>query len=274
MKPTVLALDFDGVISDSAIESFVVALRTYADMCPGGRVAAACSRLASAEAGAVRESPLYRDFLDMMPLGNRAEDFGVVLAILDAGRHADDQAAYDSWRASRTASFLETFHERFYLERAAMRDDDPDAWASLLAPFGWLVALLRRRAEDATLCIATAKDRPSVDVLLERYGIADLFAAEHVADKGHGRSKRAHLTTLRDRLGVTFGDITFVDDKLNHLQDVEDLGVRGVLAGWGYNAEREHRLARDAGFEVCGEDDAEPVLFGPAARSGRGGAVR
>jgi hypothetical protein len=53
----------------------------------------------------------------------------------------------------------------------------------------------------------------------------------------------------------------FVDDKLNHLERAATLGVRPVLAAWGYNSSREHRLARDRGFAVATLANAEEILF-------------
>jgi phosphoglycolate phosphatase-like HAD superfamily hydrolase len=260
----VLALDFDGVISDSATESFVVAVRTYGALYPESCIASLAGELVGATGERIRVHPVYRDFLALMPLGNRAEDFGVVLQMLDAGEWVEDQGAYDARRAGLPAAFARAFHERFYRERAALREADPEAWARLLAPYPPVIDLIRRRARDARLCIATAKDRPSVELLLEQYGIADLFPPEHVVDKDHGVTKRAHLGALRDRLGIGFPEITFVDDKLNHLEDVASLGVRCALAAWGYNGEREQRLARSAGHLVCSLADVEQKLFGDA----------
>jgi phosphoglycolate phosphatase-like HAD superfamily hydrolase len=145
------------------------------------------------------------------------------------------------------------------------RDADPARWSALLRPYEAFVRLLRRRAADATLCIATAKDRASVDVLLAHYGVADLFAADCIFDKQHGRTKRAHLSALREHLGVDFSEITFVDDKFNHLLDASRLGVRCALAAWGYNGARELAQAREAGHKVCTLADAEVQLFGPSA---------
>lgn len=256
-----LALDFDGVISDSATESFAVALRTYAVLRPGGAMARQACALHGAAAAELRDAPVYRAFVELMPLGNRAEDFGVVLGLLEAGGWADDQGAYDAVRDGAPAGFLESFHACFYRERAELRAADRDAWVALLAPFEPIVEMLQRRAGDVTLCIATAKDRASVDVLLDQYGLRDLFPPDRVIDKENGPTKRAHLTTLRDRLGVAFGDITFVDDKFNHLLDVSNLGVRCALAAWGYNGEREQQLAHDAGHLVCALGDVDAQLF-------------
>ena len=55
--------------------------------------------------------------------------------------------------------------------------------------------------------------------------------------------------------------MTFVDDKLNHLEAVAPLGVRCALAAWGYNGPREQDAARRSGFLVCDLDDVEGKLF-------------
>ncbi len=81
-----LVLDFDGVISDSAHEFFAVALRTWSELKPNSWLH-----------GIDRES-LYADFLTLVPLGNRAEDFGTALAALEARRSLPDQADYDAFR--------------------------------------------------------------------------------------------------------------------------------------------------------------------------------
>jgi phosphoglycolate phosphatase-like HAD superfamily hydrolase len=260
----VLALDFDGVISDSAPECFVTALRSYVEGGSGGRFAAAGEAFDGAgvpRLAEVRAHPLYPDFLAAMPLGNRAEDFGVSLAALESGCVLADQAAYDRFAASRSAGWLQEFHERFYRVRAALRRADPEGWLQLVGPYPSFLDLLRRRARDATLAIATAKDRESVRLLLRAYGVDDLFDDGRIFDKEVGVSKAEHLTRLRERVGCGFGEITFVDDKVNHLDVAASLGVRCALAGWGFNGEREVALAERAGYLVCSLDDVESRLF-------------
>lgn len=258
----VLALDFDGVISDSGPEAFVVALRTYAELRPES-VLAVPGDLARES---LLASSLYQAFVDAMPLGNRAEDFGVVLAAIAADEALANQAAYDAFKAEVVAAapaFLDDFHACFYAQRDAFAAADPRSWHALLDPYPEFVGLLRRRRHDVELAIATAKDRPAVGRLLAAYGIEALFPADRVLDKGTGTSKRAHLEALHSRTGVPFDAITFVDDKVNHLEDVANLGVRCALAAWGYNGVREQERAANLGYLVCGLDDAERLLFGP-----------
>jgi phosphoglycolate phosphatase-like HAD superfamily hydrolase len=248
----VLALDFDGVLCDSAGEAWAVALRTFAEAFPEHALPAA----AEADAG------LYARFLELMPLGNRAEDYAAALAAIAAGRELPDQAAYDAWRASLAPERLRAFHKQFYRVRAAWAERDPEGWLARLRPYPGLCELLRRRAGDARLAIATAKDRRSVRALLAAYGIADLFPDGLVLDKEAGERKRTHVTQLAAGAGCAPSEVTFVDDKVNHLEDVAALGTRCVLAAWGYNGARERAIAEARGFLICGLDDFESRVFG------------
>lgn len=246
-----LALDFDGVISDSAREAFVVALRAWRELAPSTPLPAA----------AERDSSLYARFLEAMPLGNRAEDFAVILAALERDRPLPDQAAYDAFYAEVDPELLRHFHQRFYQLRHEWCDRAPGEWFALMRPYAAFCGLLQRRACDVILAIATAKDRRSVRSLLERYGLAALFPDERVLDKETGVSKRSHIEYFAEFFGLGFDEITFVDDKVNHLDNVASLGARCVLAAWGYNGPREQRLARQTGYLVCHLEDFEKRVF-------------
>ena len=79
-----LALDFDGVISDSAPECFVVGFRTYLDLNRDSQLHTALPLGRLPRRDRVEGDPLYPPFVDLMPLGNRAEDFGIVFSALEA----------------------------------------------------------------------------------------------------------------------------------------------------------------------------------------------
>ena len=246
-----LVLDFDGVIADSGREAFVVARRTYLEQRPDS------SRQAR------DDDALYAAFVDVMPLGNRAEDFAVALAAIEAGVALPDQPAYDAFYAAQDPRWLRAFHERFYQVRTAFSRSDPAGWLALLRPYPRFLATLRRHAGACRYAIATAKDRRSVRVLLREYGVADLFPEDLVLDKEAGVTKVAHHEHLARHCGVAYAEMTFVDDKVNHLDAVAALGVRCALSAWGYNGPREHELARARGHRVCSLDDVEVQLFGP-----------
>jgi phosphoglycolate phosphatase-like HAD superfamily hydrolase len=260
-----LALDFDGVISDSAPEAFVVALRTWSELKPDVELDGSPDWLrgdALPGREQVTAEPLYASFLELMPLGNRAEDYGVVLDAIATGQCVPDQEAYDRHKAQLDPDWLRSFHKHFYRVRAAAHGADPEAWHGLMGAYPQVPRVLRRLARRLALAVATAKDRGSVARLLAAYGIDDLFPPGRVLDKDTGVSKRSHLEHLHDQLGTPYPEMAFIDDKVNHLDAVAPLGVRCGLAAWGYNGDRELRLARRRGYAVLDPSDLEPWLLG------------
>lgn len=245
-----LVLDCDGVILDSARESFAVARCAYRDLTPD-------SKLDERDEEALRER-----FVKSMPLGNRAEDFGVVMRALDTEVELADQQAYDRFRDSFDADWLANYHTRFYEVRHALAAASPDSWLRLMQPYGPIVQILRAREGQVAYALATAKDRRSVEQIFAFHGLDTLFPAHLILDKETGANKQRHLERLHDLLDLPFEEMTFVDDKVNHLDSVAALGVRCALAAWGYNGPREYALASERGFLVCNLDDAETMLFG------------
>ena len=260
----VLALDFDGVICDSSREVFVTAVDTYADLLPESKLVERLLPLrkdAAAGGADYREAEIYQRFLDLLPLGNRAEDFGVSLRAIEDEVTISDQDDYDGFYQTIGLEWLDRFHARFYECRERMREADVRAWRKLHLPFPGFADVLRRHMDRTRPAVATAKDARSVGLLLDDLGFEGVFEKEMILDKETGIEKTRHLTVLQERTGTDFNHITFVDDKVNHLVKVAELGVRGVLAGWGFNTEREHDLARKLGFEVATLATADEVLF-------------
>ncbi len=259
-----LALDFDGVICDSGREVFITALRTYAALCPRSRWHDKLKDIIAAGGPtrfAFHSDPDYQAFVQLQPLGNRAEDFGVALKICEHEIGISDQKSYYAYFKSQDADWLRRFHRRFYSERLAFRNESEATWLTLHQAYDEFVDLLRRHAGTTVLAIVTAKDKDSVRRLLNHMGIAALFPAERTFDKETGRHKTTHLRVFSERAALPLTAITFVDDKVNHLQGVAPLGVRCVLAGWGYNTSREWQIAADEQFPVATLETAEEILF-------------
>ena len=260
-----LALDFDGVISDSAPEAFAVALLTYTELFSDSQFGdrrGALERNHLPSSGELTADPLYSAFLELMPLGNRAEDYAVIFSALEVGKPIVDQTAYDSFRSELDERLLQKFHTRFYENRVLLSTRDVAGWRRLMGPYPQLLPVLARRSTDTVLAIATAKDRRSVEMLLRDYGIENLFPNDRVLDKETGVHKDSHLRHLHRALGFSYSEMMFIDDKVNHLETVAALGVRCALASWGYNGEREVALARDRGYLICTLEDVESQLFG------------
>ena len=251
-----LALDFDGVVSNSARETFVTGLRSYLQLEPESRLADhPCNRNLHPERHDFDGDPLFAGLLDLIPLGNRAEDFGVAFVALDRQLTVSNQGAYNQLMAGIDREWLKRYHQVFYEQRAADRARDLEAWLSLSRPYSEMIDLLDRHRQTP-MAIVTAKDARSVRLLLDRYGIGTVFADDQILDKDTGVSKTVHLRRIHTTHNLPLAEITFVDDKVNHLEAVAPLGVTCVLADWGFNSDREQQRARQLGFEVLSLDDA------------------
>ena len=262
----ILALDFDGVICNSSREIFLVTLRTCAALDPGSYGVIYLDALEALAGGSddFDASPIYRAFVELFPLGNRAEDFAVALKAVMSGLNLVDQDAYDRYFRQQNADWKDAFQRTFYDHRAALRHENEEHWLALHGTWPEFVDLLRARAGLVSYAICTAKDAVSVKKLLAYFDIVDLFSDDLILDKETGAQKTDHLTALSHQTGVDLAEIAFVDDKVSHLQKVAHLGVRCVLAGWGDNGEREHEEAGRDGFAVADLENAESILFGDA----------
>ena len=126
----ILALDFDGVICDSGKEVFYTALRTYVDLHPDSRWQSLLGRMGSMEDAAGFDwtgSAEFNDFRELMPLGNRAEDFGVALKIMETGAEVPDQAAYDAFYRDVGDPWCRDFHRALYRTRDRLRGRHEEA---------------------------------------------------------------------------------------------------------------------------------------------------
>jgi len=250
-QPEVVALDFDGVLVDSGQEVLLTALASWEHLYPKSRISQSFES----------DGEKIGVFQDLMPLGNRAEDFGVALAAIERGTIPQNQIEYDDFRQQLGQSFLTNFHTCFYKARVMRQQEDPEAWLALHRPYWPMLKILSQRSPNCTLVLATSKDERSARLLLDAWGIGSLFPSGHIYDKERGRRKSIHLTAILRDFGVDAGAVRFIDDKVKHLSAAAEIKIRGILAGWGHNTPREHALAKEMGFPVADFGNVEELLF-------------
>ena len=198
----------------------------------------------------------FQRFSRLMPLGNFAQDYYVFLNIIenDPTEKVTDQESFDAYKRSIPSETLASYQDLFYANRQRMQKD-AEAWARLLPPYPGIVDSIRALSELFLCAIATSKDFRSVDILLQKYELWDCFLKENILDKDFAESKRDHLVRFQNEHDVAFEDIHFIDDKVLHLIKVKDLGVHSYLSTWGFNSEREHRVAEVEGFGLLSLND-------------------
>lgn len=213
---SVVCLDFDGVLCDSAEECLVVGHNAYY-----GRKALNPGEI----------DPALRDyFLRHRYLVAPANDFYLLIHGYEQGAAPIDRPRYDELRAANRDACA-AFGPRFFACRDELKQDEPH-WLGLHR----LYAESRIVLDDAfpTFYVVTTKDADSVRRLAAFHGYGEKIRA--IYGKEVATNKRLSFQKLFADLGDASGrhGYLFVDDNIDHLAQVADLPVKPHLAGWGY----------------------------------------
>lgn len=243
--PTILALDFDGVVCDGLLEYFQTSWRTYCQVwqpdnqTPPDDLAPKFYRLRPVvETGwempillralilGVEEERILQDWLTVAQELITSEKLDAV----DIGKKLDN--IRDEWIKTDLDGWLEL--HRFYpgvIERIS-RILSPEPNQLLDVP--------------TLLYIVTTKEGRFVEQLLQQQGI-QLSAAQIIGKE----SKRPKHQTLWQLIETTGNSATlwFVEDRLKTLQLVEQQShlkdIRLYLADWGYNTKAHQDFVRN-----------------------------
>lgn len=242
---TTLALDFDGVLCDSVVETAASAWRAGAKLWPDmtGPMPPAALLAGYRLARPVVETG-YEAILVMRLLLD-----GLAPGELIAGyRGLAERALADSGRdvGGLKALFSET--------RDHWLAEDSDEWVSRSPLYPGVAEWLGALAPGADCAIVTTKERRFVERLLAGNRIAPPPGGIYGLELG--RAKEATLLELieRGRGTAAGGKVCFVEDRLATLErcrarpDLAGLDLR--LAGWGYNTEAERQKAARLGIPV------------------------
>ncbi len=255
--PRILALDFDGVICDTADETLKSAWQVYGEIWdtsgagPPPEVATAFHRLRPILEIGWEAPVLLRAILEDVPESALFQEFQTTWRprIIEAHRlsQADLSARFDAARD------------------AWIRTDLP-AWLASQYFYPGIADRLRVILQGATqLFVITTKEWRYAHLLLERNGVP--LPVGHVWGKEHARPKADLLRVLRQEARVDSSEIWFVEDRLKTLRSVQketDLDTLGLfLATWGYNTPAEQdEAAVDRGIalltleQFCGDFSA------------------
>lgn len=242
-QPRVLALDFDGVIWDSAPECYEIAWRAYRELF-----------------GVDLSGPEYRRaFLRGRPLARTGHDFFLLLRLLDQPEAVDlgefPPKEFYQLR-EQLAQEAARFNELFYSLRAHYREEDFPLWAAWQKPYPEMIGLLDRwESRFVGTALATTKDAASAHALLRSAGRDwPIFGKEFSVQKDQ------QIRAIAQHHSVTPQEVLFVDDLLENLQQVAPLGARTAMASWGYNTPELREEAKRLGFAVVDVEALERLL--------------
>ncbi|XZN97633.1 MAG: HAD family hydrolase [Microcoleus sp.] len=231
--PTILALDFDGVICDGLIEYFQTAWRTYCQIWKPAQTAPDPDLASSF----YRVRPAIETGWEM-PLLIRALLTGITeqQILLDWPNIVPHLMSENDLKAASVGALLDGLRDNWIAE-------DLPGWLSLHRFYpGVAESLCRWQETSVKVAIVTTKEGRFVRELLQLAGVK--LPSELIYGKEYNKPKHQ---ILREFLAASGEDATiwFVEDRLKTLLSVKqqpDLSdVKLFLADWGYNtlAERE-----------------------------------
>lgn len=237
-SPTILALDFDGVICDGLIEYFEVAWRTYcqiwspAENTPPDDLALRFYRLRPLIETGWEMPVLIKALVDQISESRILQEWTTITPqiLLD-----------DNLRSQTIGAALDNLRDEWI-------NTDLDGWLSLHRFYpGVLEKIKLTIASETKLYIVTTKEGRFVQQLLQREGV-NLPPAE-IFGKEVKRPKYEILRELIHKAEKKPVSLWFVEDRIKTLQLVQQQSdlkdVKLFLADWGYNTQTERKAAQD-----------------------------
>lgn len=237
MSPSLLALDFDGVVCDGLLEYFQTAWKAYCEVFQ--------------PASSTPPEGLAERFYPLRPVVETGWEMPLLLHGLLTG--VPDGDILDHWPRLMPQLLAQSGVDSARLGAAVdgVRDSWIEAdlanWLGLHRFYPGVLPRLRQAMDDGvSLVIISTKEGRFIEQLLATAGLT--LPSNRIFGK---EIKRPKYETLR-RLKATYGDehpsIWFVEDRIKALQAVQhqpDLGeVQLFLADWGYNTAADRAVGQ------------------------------
>ena len=236
----IVALDFDGVVSDSVYECYVMAMKAFRDL--GGKL--------------TESSEIEKEFKKARSLVKVAEDYYVILKMIEENPKIDfDSITNEKFNAEKEKykQKFEEFNKKFYQHRSEMQKKDEHGWYNLLREMPGVAKETKKIMKKKKVVIATTRDRDSTAKLLKNYGIE--IAPEDIVSKEVFPDKRDQLRVISVKYNVPIKNIILVDDLLDQVKSVKGIGAKAAMADWGYSTPTQRKEAKKEGIPVIQKED-------------------
>jgi len=225
----ILALDFDGVISNSINECLVSGHNAFAELNKTAKV----SSIPELDAAWVDKAKHIRNFI------RNGEDYVYIALALNKNLNITDQDEFDQFKKKHMDRQQEYF-DVFFNERLSFAERDADGWAHLSPLYQGIPEFLSNAHHD-NLYIITTKKLVFVEKILAANSITLL--PKNLHDTSNGLSKRRILENILAEREKTPAECYFIDDQVDTLIKTKPSGVQCILAEWGYNNKTQHDKA-------------------------------
>lgn len=246
----ILALDFDGVIVDSVLDSLFVGHNTYLRLYGqevkknfGGELFT-FENWEKIKRNYQKEIKYYRT---LRPYIRGATDYGLIQKLMEEKKVIESQEEFDNYRNLVDFDF-EDYEKEFYKERERLQNIDYRAWFNLEPPYPKIIQGMKKLLEEEIkIVIATSNRRKAITKSFTPEYFGFTIDPKDILDKRFGEDKSEQMRHIVKFYKVNFEDIYFIDDQVSHLIQTRPLGIKVILAGWSYatEAQKEEALKQD-----------------------------
>jgi phosphoglycolate phosphatase-like HAD superfamily hydrolase len=254
----VLAVDYDGVIVDSVMDSLFVSHNAYLRLLGSANRQKFGGQLFTFQNWPIIQQKYSKEiqyYRSLRPYIRGATDYGLIQKLMEEGKHIQSQREFDQHRETVQFDFKK-FDDAFYQERKRLQQENFKGWLSLEPPYKEVIRCIHQFVQEGMkVMIATSNRREYIARAFQPLYHDVPIEPEDILDNRFGEDKSSQMHHICDKYGVDYQDIYFVDDQLAHLEQTRDLGIHVFLAGWSYATGKQKKDARAQGIPVMEREE-------------------
>ncbi|MFC1593325.1 HAD family hydrolase [Candidatus Neomarinimicrobiota bacterium] len=231
-----LGMDFDGVIADSISECAVAGHNGYQ---------AFCGNNLSIKTPEEINTDQLNKFRIMRPYIRSGEDYLYLFQALKEGKNFESQKEFDEFQIVNIDR-KEIYYQLFYSKRQMMMTSDYKNWIALNQLYNGMDEFLQFMQNK--IHIISTKASKYIIEILNSNGID--FNPKKVHQAGRGYSKTDICAKLMKEYNLSKHNMIFVDDHCDTLRNVSSIGIRCMLANWGYNTDKQRSRCNENNLEL------------------------
>jgi phosphoglycolate phosphatase-like HAD superfamily hydrolase len=253
----ILAVDFDGVISDSALKSLFVSHNAYCQYFGLKVKKNFGGKLFTFENWEEMKKQYKKEMDDYRRLRSYIElsgDFFVIIKIMEEQIQIKDQQEFIAYRNQLRFDY-QFFRELFFEEKEKWHKKSFRKMFFLSPVFHEVVKGIQRFLQEGQkIVIATSNRGEAIHRVFQPEYLGFKMDIEDIFDKNFGEHKAEHMQAIAKKYGAKLNEIYFIDDQLSYLKGTDVLGVHVFLAGWGYCTESQKEEAKKGKITVIEEE--------------------
>jgi len=241
-----IVFDFDGVVCDSTNECMVTAWNSWERFNMRNEFRLGINDFNKIE---------IKNFRDLRPYVRGASEYYIIMrSINDPEIKIENQKDFDDLRNKWKSNFNK-FKTIFFEQRERLRNNNLNYWIDLHIIFNDVIIAMKKIHKEKRLLIATLKDKKSVMLILQKYGIS--IRQEDILDQEKITTKLEALDHFVLKKKILKEDLCFIDDNITHLIEPNNNNYKVFLSGWGSTLMEHKKKAIQYNIRVLENVDEE-----------------